>query len=636
MADRKINISIGSGFDSSGVQQASQTLHAFHSKLMESNKWLLQINAEMSEKMHALAQGIAVDFGAAADKTAKGFGRVYETLDQINARIDLPKKLAREHEELNNALKRYCELCEEARRREQARMDSWRSPKSQWNRGAGAGMLYKPGGAGGLADATPDIGKMSKSIVPALIAIDRMAGGLDGSLGKVARGLQGIIGLGTAFGPVGAAVGAGFAAIDMAASSYVDTQKKAIEKMREATKAMSAYWETAKNARFERDADIFNKLAESVANVADEFERAAQRSASLASVREKMEAAIGQTELLGMQGDMSAAVDAADQSSKGRVAAEWRLRIARREVELRQRASEIAADNEREALATAEKRVALAQRGADRLGKAEVDARAEYERVRNFMIDNLGVAKGEQDPDVQRAKSLWERARDAARKAEMDLEGKQAELEVMQKQADVNAVQRENDVVQARNAADAAARDHERVLRDAEVSAAKAAAQERDRLDRELHKKRMDDLRAEIAAQKDAANPLRATAAVAQSEFERAFAMYRDPTRAASEIAEERDRAADLKQLHRDATRYGGKWRIDELSALMSAGDSAGVQSRLEDWRKSRSFSPEVEAMVRASAAERTRTTVEDELRKIETNTSGLAQKLDELLKMKE
>ena len=112
--------------------------------------------------------------------------------------------------------------------------------------------------------------------------------------------------------------------------------------------------------------------------------------------------------------------------------------------------------------------------------------------------------------------------------------------------------------------------------------------------------------------------------------------MYRDPTRAASEIAEERDRAADLKQLHRDASRYGGKWRIDELSALMSAGDSAGVQSRLEDWRKSRSFSPEVEAMVRASAAERTRTTVEDELRKIETNTSGLAQKLDELLKMKE
>ena len=88
-------------------------------------------------------------FVAAADKTAKGLGSVYETLDQINARIDLPKKMAREQEELNRALKRYCELCEEARRREQARIDSWKSPKNQWNQGAGAGSLHGLGGPGG-------------------------------------------------------------------------------------------------------------------------------------------------------------------------------------------------------------------------------------------------------------------------------------------------------------------------------------------------------------------------------------------------------------------------------------------------------------------------------------------------------
>ena len=222
-------------------------------------------------------------------------------------------------------------------------------------------------------------------------------------------------------------------------------------------------------------------------------------------------------------------------------------------------------------------------------------------------------------------------------KTSMEASGKASDalFEMRQRLADIDAEEKrrlkENEAKRIESAARQVADDSA-----AEIAAAKAAAQERDRLDRELHAKRMADLRAEIAAQKDAASPLRVAAAVAQSEFERAFAMYRDPTRAASEIAEERDRAADLKQLHRDASRYGGKWRIDELSALMSAGDSAGVQSRLEDWRKSRSFSPEVEAMVRASAAERTRTTVEDELRKIETNTSGLAQKLDELLKMKE
>ena len=166
---------------------------------------------------------------------------------------------------------------------------------------------------------------------------------------------------------------------------------------------------------------------------------------------------------------------------------------------------------------------------------------------------------------------------------------------------------------------------------DAEIAAAQAAAKERERLDRELHQKRMADLRAEIELQKKAAEPLRAVASAAQSEFDRAFAMYRNPEQAAAQIAEERDYAADLRQLHKDASRYGGKWRIDELSQLMSAGDSQGVQARLEEWRKSRSFSPQVEAMVRASAAEQTKTTAEDELRKLNDKTGELTTKLETL-----
>ena len=67
----------------------------------------------------------------------------------------------------------------------------------------------------------------------------------------------------------------------------------------------------------------------------------------------------------------------------------------------------------------------------------------------------------------------------------------------------------------------------------------------------------------------------------------------------------------------------------------MSAGDTQGVTDTLKDWRKSRNFTPEVEAMVRASAAESAKTSTLDELRKIETNTAGLDKKLDELLSMK-
>ena len=158
---------------------------------------------------------------------------------------------------------------------------------------------------------------------------------------------------------------------------------------------------------------------------------------------------------------------------------------------------------------------------------------------------------------------------------------------------------------------------------------------ERIKAEQELHKLKVDNLKDEIDKQKSAADSQKSVASAAQTEFDRAFAMYRDPEQAAAQIAEERDYAADYKQLQRDASRYGGKWRIDELSRLMAAGDTQGQAAALEDWRKSSRFTPEVEAMVRAAAADKTRTTAEDELRKISANTQGLSQKLDELLKMK-
>lgn len=167
------------------------------------------------------------------------------------------------------------------------------------------------------------------------------------------------------------------------------------------------------------------------------------------------------------------------------------------------------------------------------------------------------------------------------------------------------------------------------------VKAAEAEKKAREKAEAELHAQRIANIKSEIAAKETAANGLQSVAQQAQTEFDRAFAMYRSPEQAAAQIAEERDYAADYKQLQRDASRYGGKWRIDELSRLMAAGDTAGQAAKLEEWRKSSRFTPEVEAMVRAAAADKTRTTAEDELRQINANTKGLSQKLDELLKMK-
>ena len=255
---------------------------------------------------------------------------------------------------------------------------------------------------------------------------------------------------------------------------------------------------------------------------------------------------------------------------------------------------------------------------------------------------------------IQTAKSDKKKARADIDAFELNEATKAANAEM---DAREKAEAEEKKAAEERRKADAkAAEDRQK----AEIAAAQAVAKERERLEREAHNQRMADLRAEIAEQSKAASRQSAIASAAQSEFDKAFAMYRDPSRAAAVIGEEKDYRADLERLHADARRYGGKWRIDELSSLMAAGDTQGVSDALASWRKAKGFTPEVEAMVRASAAEQTKTTAEDELKKvnaeleklsssleslanerntkldgIERNTSGLAAKVDELLAVK-
>ena len=246
-------------------------------------------------------------------------------------------------------------------------------------------------------------------------------------------------------------------------------------------------------------------------------------------------------------------------------------------------------------------------------------------------------------PEEEVAQERAARKARSERRAELRRK-RDAEEEVRKAEAlaagDLKRMEREDEAARKKETEDIQKFEAEKKRLEKSIAAERLAlvrmeAKERERLDREAHQKRMADLRKEIAAQKEAASVLTSRASAAQSEFDKAFAMYRDPSRAAAEIGEEKDYQNDLDRLHRDARRYGGKWRIDELSRLMSAGDTQGVTDTLKDWRKSRNFTPEVEAMVRASAAESAKTSTLDELRKIETNTAGLDKKLDELLSMK-
>ena len=244
-------------------------------------------------------------------------------------------------------------------------------------------------------------------------------------------------------------------------------------------------------------------------------------------------------------------------------------------------------------------------------------------------------------------------ARDTIDRKNKELEDNQRKLdaldredELAQKNIETRKIKEETAAVEAeekreeeaKKAAEKIAEDQKKKAEDQkreELKKIEEIKRERIKAEQELHKLKVDNIKDEIDKQKSAADSQKSVASAAQTEFDRAFAMYRSPEQAAAQIAEERDYAADYKQLQKDASRYGGKWRIDELSRLMAAGDTQGQAATLEEWRKSSRFTPEVEAMVRAAAADKTRTTAEDELRQINANTKGLSQKLDELLKMK-
>ena len=120
-----------------------------------------------------------------------------------------------------------------------------------------------------------------------------------------------------------------------------------------------------------------------------------------------------------------------------------------------------------------------------------------------------------------------------------------------------------------------------------------------------------------------------------QGEFNAAFDLWRDPEAAASAVEADKKRGEDMKRFRKEVNRYGGKGKIDEYAQLMRAGDEEGMQERLTQWRKSSKFTPQVEQMVKAAAADQNRNAAEKSLANIEKNTADLAKKIDQILSIK-
>ena len=634
MANGHVNIVIG-GRDglSSVLTSALKSVKAFADGTAEGARAAI---AAFRTRAAALKDSLVME-SEAFQRAHKSALSAYETLDEISKRVDAPREAARAQEEHNKALARYNRLLEEAAARQRALY----AKRHFFN-------AFDPNTFGNLSklhggdDSGPSLVKRLQAITasarkawPALMMVNRAMGESDGVTAKFAQGLSGIAGMFMAFGPLGAVVGAAQAGIDALAERFKEKADRMVEMAAKAAQKMREKLAATKDAKFDALVDGLSGVTEAAEKAANRFDRMAAAKERLTASANRIVDAVDNAELAAMRRQMELEESRAGDGDKGRVGAEWRLKIAQRQAEIEELSAERARAAEEESLHLAEQRLAITEKNAAKLHSAAERAEKAYL--------NAEATFAESDPAyVKRFKAVADKAWKRAKDEYASYDSQESELTALRNDIAANEIARESGVadtyaniekrqnelrVEIRKAADERQK--------AEIAAAQAAAKERERLDREAHQKRMADLRAEIAEQSKAAGSLRAVAASAQSEFDKAFAMYRDSARAEAEIGEEKDYRNDLERLHKDARRYGGKWRIDELSSLMAAGDTQGVSDTLATWRKSKGFTPQVEAMVRASAAENAKTTVEDELRKIETNTKDLSSKLEELISMK-
>ena len=560
-------------------------------------------------------------------RMAKQAQTTYETLDQINARIDAPKRLAeqakRAQEEENRALERYCQLCEEARRREQARMDAMRSPKSQWNSGPGAGMLFEAEKAQRAAKAATeaaggidDIGRAAKRTIPAMIAMESAFGNMDGSLGKFARGLTGVINMAMAFGPLGAAISGAMLAIQSGLDAWAEKQQKLIDKIND--------WNDRMRTRLARFRESwFTNLLRELADVERAtqratlaFENAAKARDNLAKRREGVNAALSERELMSMRRDMDADVAEAPEEERARVAAAWRLKIAERQAELQERAAKIAADNERASLRTAQERLALAEKNERMLSAAAKKADEEYTKrkqilAENYDKDDSGDSASAMRDEVKRYKEARDAAIERAQSAADQIEALRIELDAAKGAAEVNALERANAIAKAydeaksagyeyddaeRKYADDRLREELRAIDEAQRARAEAEAQEereRMEIERRVARKRIDLMREELAERSRESMDAERRLADAVAQEQRAWGWYRDRDSWKSQLEEERADAQAQKQFDKDFEKLKDRhrdWRTaklsDEEEVVRRVGLAREEKSKAEEYAR--------------------------------------------------
>lgn len=459
-----------------------------------------------------------------------------------------------------------------------------------------------------------------------MLSLASSLGSTDSALGKTANEALNLLTSVQQMGAIGGIIAGVQMAINVACEKIIASYDRMLEKIESAGQRIKDRLEKLNEVRID---GVKQALEEATTRA----QAAAKAFDTMAAAYMKVEKAKVDTEKGGANAAISALAleksramaGAKDDSERATIGAAYDERIAKRKLA-------VTTDEHSAAVAGAEDELSQAQERAIRAKRTENAAKRAMDKAAEVYDEDVATGN---DANAGKSKA----ARDAAAKAYQDAVNdriaKEADAEVADeklKQAKLEQTSALNDarreVVEAESAA--------KQLADAQLKAAKA----------ELEREKAEQKAAEAARRKAAADERRAaldeqrkSAASErdrwQGEFNAAFDLWRDPEAAASAVEADKKRGEDMKAFRKAVNRYGGKGKIDEYAQLMRAGDEEGMQERLTQWRKSSKFTPQVEQMVKAAAADQNRNAAEKSLANIEKNTADLAKKIDELLSLK-
>jgi len=442
---------------------------------------------------------------------------------------------------------------------------------------------------------------------------------MGGSLGKAASQAANFMMSIQQMGAIGGIMAGGQMAITAIANHFkesADAMLESVNKM--ATKIRDRLDEMNKNRM-----DGLNKSLEEATTKARE---AAAAFDAMASSYLKVQSAKNETEAK-REGTASSALSLEkaremsatnDDTARALVGAEYDVKIARAN------AANVKNEHDR-AVDMANKNSAVKSRQAKMAAEAEQAALVALNEAE--FIHDEDVYSGN-DKNEKKSKSAVKEAKKAYEDALNDRARKEAE-----------ATAADEAVTQAQYSRATAINDATRAIVEAEstekqlIEAKKKAAQEE--LKRISEEKKAHELQMKQKTKEENVAILSGFRNNSASQFQQAFDLWRDPEAAAAAVESDKKRSADLKAFNKAVNHYGGKYKIDEYAALMRAGDEEGMQSRLDQWRKSAKFTPQVEQMVKAEAARQNENAADRALANIEKNTANLDKKIDQLLSVK-